>query len=70
MKIDAVQILNDRLFQRESVIDVVLDKHGNNLKAGETSRAPTTFPGNQFEEIGLALNRSNDDWLQHTQFTN
>jgi hypothetical protein len=31
MKVDAVKILNDGLFQGEPIVDVILDEHRNHL---------------------------------------
>ncbi len=69
VQVNSMEIFYNSLFQRESVIDVILDKYRNDLKSSEPGRSPSTFSRDQLEEVCLTLNRSNDDRLQNPQFT-
>jgi hypothetical protein len=68
MKVNAMEILYDSLFQRESIVDIVLNQYRYHLKSSEPSRPPSTFSRDQLEEVRLTINRSNNNWLQNTQF--
>jgi hypothetical protein len=70
VKINAMKVLYDSLFQRESVIDIVLNQHGNDLKPREARGAPAAFTRDEFKEIALAFDRANNDRLQNAKLSN
>jgi hypothetical protein len=70
MKIHSVEVLNHCLFQRKPVINVVLDEDRHNLQSSNTCRSPATLSRNQFVLILLTFNRTDNNWLEHSEFSN
>jgi hypothetical protein len=66
MKVNSMKVFNDGLFQRESVVNIILDQYRDHLKSSETGRSPSSFSRDQLKEVRLAFNWSNNDWLQNT----
>jgi hypothetical protein len=68
VKVDTMQVLDDRLLQRESIIHVVLEQHWYKLEFGYSSRSPSALSGDEFVLVGFPLHWSNDDGLKDTEF--
>jgi hypothetical protein len=70
MKVHTVQVLHDRLLERESIVYVVLEQYRYKLEFGDSGRAPSPFAGDEFVLVRFALHWSNDDGLKNTEFRN
>src|SRR5450631_1461366 len=68
MEVDAVEVLNNGLFERKSVVDIDLDEDRHELQFGENRRAPPALTGDQLVVTLFPVYRSHNDRLQDTEF--
>ena len=62
-----MKILHYGLFQRQPIVDVVLNQDRDDLETGQSSRPPAALPRYEFVETFLPLNRSNDQGLENPE---
>src|SRR5665213_688888 len=62
-----MKVLHHGLFERKSVVHVILEQNRYQLELRDRCGTPTTFAGNQLVLTGLAVNGSDNDGLEHTE---
>jgi hypothetical protein len=67
MEVNSMEVLHDRLLERETIVHVVLQEDGYELEFGNTGRSPTSFAGNKFILVRFTFHRSNDDGLEYSE---
>jgi hypothetical protein len=70
MQVDTVEILNDRLLERESVIHVDLYEHRHELEFRDDGRTPAALTGDQLVLSLFTFDGSNNDGLKNAELAN